>query len=280
MRIWQHHRFLTILFILIVSLTLPLSAQADHGGQTSDKEQQFLEGVGYDQKLDAQVPADLTFVNEAGQTVQFADFLGDKPIVLVMAYYECPMLCTLVLNGLLNGLDELDFDIGSEFEVVTVSIDPHETPEMAVAKKDTYIQFYGRPGAAEGWHFLTTDETNINRLTETIGFRYQYDEKSDEYAHPTGMIVLTPEGRISRYFFGIEFNSTDLRLGLVEASTHKIGSAIDQLLLMCYQYDPETGQYTPIIMNIIQIVGLTTVGLILIPIVTTIYRSRRMNPAV
>jgi protein SCO1/2 len=264
--------YFIIIIIICLSIGNPTLARAGHG-ITSDKDKAFFEQVNYDQKLNAQLPLHLAFQDEAGQTVYLNDYFGEKPVILVMAYYECPMLCTLVLNGVLNGFDKLDFNVGNEFNVITVSIDPNETPAMATAKKETYIRAYDRAEAAAGWHFLTGDQTAIEQLTEAIGFHYVYDPDQEEYAHPTGLVVLTPQGRISRYLYGIEFSPTDLRLGLVEASANKIGSPIDQVLLMCYHYDPDTGQYTPAIMNIIRVAGIATTLIIGIPILTMVYRN-------
>ena len=268
-----------IMLIALLGLATGSPVRADHGGTLSEKDQNLFDSVSYDQKLDAQLPLDLTFRDEAGSAVQLEQYFGEKPVILVMAYYECPMLCTFVLNGLLAGLTNVDFDIGNEFEVVTLSIDPGETPQMAAAKKATYVEAYGRPEAEAGWHFLTGDRPAIERLTEAVGFHYVYDEQSDEYAHPTGMIVLTPEGRISRYLYGIEFPATDVRLGLVEASNNIIGSPIDQVLLMCYHYDPDSGQYTPAIMNIIRLAGGITTLLIGVPILSAVWRNRRTSRA-
>ncbi len=224
--------------------------------------QDLIKGVRFEQKLDQQLPLDVTFWDETGQTVRLGDYFGQKPVILVFAYYECPMLCTLVLNGLLTSLNKLSFDVGSEFEIITVSIDPGETPELAAAKKEVYLKMYGRPNTEAGWHFLTGQETAIHQLTQAVGFYYEYDPKKDEYVHPTGIMVVTPQGKIARYFYGIDFPARDLRLGLVEAAQDKIGSPVDQLLLMCYHYDPVVGQYTVAIMNIIRLAGLTTVALL------------------
>jgi protein SCO1/2 len=221
--------------------------------------QDLIKGVRFEQKLDQQLPLELRFRDETGQVVQLADYFDKKPVILVFAYYECPMLCTLVLNGLLTSLNELPFDIGNQFEIVTVSIDPEETPELATAKKEVYLKMYGRSGAEAGWHFLTGEETAIRQLTQAAGFYYQYDPERDEYAHPTGIMIVTPQGKLARYFYGIDFPVRDLRLGLIEAAHDKIGSPVDQLLLLCYHYDPVVGQYSLTIMNIIRTAGVMTV---------------------
>lgn len=234
-----------------------------------------IKGVRFEQKLNSQIPLELTFRNESDQPVQLAEYFGQKPVILVFAYYECPMLCTLVLNGLLDSLEELAFDAGDQFQVVTVSIDPDETPALAAEKKDVYLEFYGRPGADKGWHFLTGNQAAIEELTQAAGFYYQYDPEQDEYAHPTGIIIVTPEGKIARYLYGIKYPSRDVRLGLVEAAENKIGSAVDQVLLACYHYDPSVGKYNLAIMNIIRIAGLATVAVLGAVVLVMLRRERR-----
>jgi protein SCO1/2 len=234
----------------------------------------LLRGVGFDQRLDEQVPLDLVFRDEAGQSVKLGDYFHGKPVILVLAYYRCPMLCTLVLNGLVQGMLDMPFDAGKDYEVVTVSFDPRETPAQAAAKKKTYVDRYGRPGAAAGWHFLTGDEASITALTKAVGFRFAYDAKRDEFAHASGILVLTPAGRISRYFYDIKFPGRDLRLGLVEASDHKIGSPVDQVLLFCFHYDPATGKYGPAVMTFVRIGGVLTM-LGLIALVAMLFKGER-----
>lgn len=227
-----------------------------------------LRNVGIDQRLDQQVPLDLPFRDESGDVVHLGEYFGTKPVILSLVYYECPMLCTTALNGLLESLKELKFDVGKQFEVLTVSFDPTEKPPLAAAKKALYVGTYGRPGAADGWHFLTGDQDSIRRLTEAVGFRYNYDPSIKQYVHATGLIVLTPQGRIARYFYGIQYPAGNLRLGLVEASQGKIGSPVDEVLLYCCQYDPETGKYSLIISRVLKIGAAITVlslgGLILV----------------
>ena len=218
-----------------------------------------LRDVGFDQRLNEQVPLDLKFTDETGAAVKLADYFGNKPVILVMAYYRCPMLCTLVLNGLVQGMRNMPFTPGTDYNVVTVSFDPRETPDRAAAKKKNYIAKYGRPGAAAGWHFLTGQPEAIEKLTRGVGFRYVYDAKQDQYIHTSGIVLMTPQGRISRYFYGIEFPGRDLRLGLVEASANKIGSPTDQVLLYCFHYDPATGKYSASILNFVRAGGALTV---------------------
>jgi protein SCO1/2 len=218
-----------------------------------------LEDVRIDQRLDQQLPLDSVFRDEQGNQVKLGDFFGSKPVVLALVYYSCPMLCDQVLNGMTSSLDVLkNFDIGKDFEVVTVSFDPNEGPDLARQKKETYIRWYKREGAAEGWHFLTGDQANISRLTEAAGFHYKWDEKTNQFIHASGIMIATSEGKLARYFYGIEYAPRDLRLGLVEASAGKIGTPVDQLLLYCYHYDPASGKYGAVVINMIRLGGVAT----------------------
>ncbi|MBZ5537899.1 MAG: SCO family protein [Acidobacteriia bacterium] len=237
-----------------------------------------LEGVGIDQRLDAQVPLDLPFRDETGNMVRLGDYFGRRPVVLSLVYYNCPMLCTMVLNGLLNSLREVKFDIGDQFDVVTVSFDPRDKPEIAEAKKRIYTGLYARPGAAAGWHFLTGDEDSIQRLTQSVGFRYTYDSATGQFNHATAIMVLTPDGRVSRYFYGVAYVPRDLRLGLVEASNRKIGSPVDAVVLFCSQYNPATGRYGLVISRALQLGGLITL-LALGALVFILFRNERHRPA-
>jgi protein SCO1/2 len=191
--------------------------------------------------------------------VNLTDYFGKRPVVLVFAYYDCPMLCTLAINGLSSALNVLSLNPGADFEIVTISIDPRDTPAAAALKKAGYLDRYKRAGAAEAWHFFTGDQPSIDRLTQSAGFRYAWDQETKQFAHPTGVIVLTPDGRMSRYLFGIEYGPRDLRLAIVEASSGKVGSAVDSLLLYCYHYDPMTGRYGLAIMRTMRIAGAATV---------------------
>jgi len=221
-----------------------------------------LENVGIEQHLDGQVPPDLTFRDETGKMVKLGDYFGRKPIILNLVYYNCTMLCGEALAGLSSAMRLIKFDVGNEFDVVTVSFDPRETPEMAAAKKKDYVGRYGRANAAAGWHFLTGRPESINALTKAVGFQYQFDEKTNQYAHATAIMVLTPQGRISRYFYGVDFPPKDLRMGLVEASQEKIGNAVDAVLLYCYHYNPETGKYGAMVANILRLAAAATVLLL------------------
>jgi protein SCO1/2 len=218
-----------------------------------------LREIGFDQNLDRQVPLDIPLIDEAGRTVRLGDFFGTRPVVMVFAYYQCPMLCTQVINGLSRALGVLSLAPGQDFEIVTVSFDPRDTPSTAAARKAEYLERYRRPGAAASWHFLTGDPASIERLTSAAGFRYVWDERTAQFAHPSGIVVLTPDGRLARYLFGIEYGPRDLRLALVEASAGRIGSAVDAVLLYCYHYDPLTGRYGLVIRRVIRIGGAATV---------------------
>jgi protein SCO1/2 len=234
-----------------------------------------LREIGFDQNLDALVPLDTTFRDEAGQTVRLGDYFGKRPVVMVFAYYDCPMLCTLVINGLSSALNVLSLSPGKDFEIVTVSFDSRDTPASASAKKAAYLDRYTRAGAAEGWHFLTGDQPSIDRLTKAAGFRYVWDKDTKQFAHPTGVIVLTPDGRLARYLFGIEYGPRDLRFAIVEASAGKIGSAVDSLLLYCYHYDPMTGRYGLVIMRALRLAGAATVLTLGVFIVVMVRREKR-----
>jgi len=257
-------RLLVAVIALLAGGVWPAAAQMGPGymrnqaGTPADEAINLLDDVRYDQQLDAQVPLDLLFRDEAGQVVRFGDYFGRRPVILALVYYECPMLCSQVLNGLTSALDILKFDAGKQYDVVAVSFNPKEGPGLAAAKKRTYMERYRRPGAEAGWHFLTGTPESIAQLTKATGFKYVWDERTKQYAHAAGVMVLTPEGRISKYFFGIEYSPRDLRFGLIEASQEKIGTPVDQLLLYCYHYDPTTGKYGMAAMTALRIGGLLT----------------------
>jgi protein SCO1 len=238
-----------------------------------------LRDVGFDQRLDELVPLDLTFRDEEGQEVRLGDLGQGRPILLSLAYYECPMLCTLVLNGMTSSLSAITLDPGTDFEVVVVSFDAREGAALAKEKRQVYVDRYGRPGTEHGWHFLTGTEEQIGALTAAVGFRYRYDAAADQFAHPSGIVLLTPEGRISRYLFGTDFVPRDLRLGLLESSAGKIGTITDAVMLFCYHYDPATGRYTVAVRNLLRAAGLLTVVTLGV-VLTAAYRrdSRRQSP--
>lgn len=228
-------------------------------GMTASDRPAALREVAFDQRLDEQVPLDVRLRDESGREVRLGDYLTDTPVVLSLAYFSCPMLCGLSQQGLASSLKPLQFSVGKEFDVLTVSFDPRDTPEAAREKKREVLARYGRDGAADGWHFLTGDAAEVERLTHAVGFRYQYDEKRGEYAHPAGIVLLTPDGRIARYFFGIDFSPRDLRLGLVETAERRIGSVVDQVLLFCFHYDAAMGRYSAIALNSVRVGGVVTV---------------------
>jgi len=251
---------------ILCSLALPASLAAQNRAITQNYKTPagksplggMVNEVGIDQKLGTQLPLDLEFRNEKGKKVRLGEYFHQKPVVLALVYYRCPMLCTQVLNGFLKTSQAVKFTIGREYDVVTVSFDPRDTPESAASKKASYVRAYRRPGAEEGWHFLTGDAEAIRRLTAAVGFRYVHDKETDQYAHASGIMLATPGGRLSRYFYGIEYPPNDLRLGLVESSENKIGSRVDQVLLLCYHYDPLTGKYGLVISGALRLAGLAT----------------------
>ena len=232
-----------------------------------------LVDVKIDQRLNEQVPLDATFRDETGRAVQLREYFGGtRPVILSLVFYECPMLCNQVLNGMTAMMKVMTLKIGEDYDVLTVSFDPREGPELARRKKDGYVRGLNREGAERGWHFLTGDEANIKRLTESVGFRYSYDAKTDQFAHASGIMVLTPQGKISHYFYGVEYGPRDVRLGLVEASAGKIGSPVDQLLLYCYHYDPATGKYAWVI-NLYRGAGVLTVAAMIALLVFLVRRG-------
>jgi len=245
------------------SSTLPGGGLSPAAGRTgtlnSKRVPALLRGVGIDQRLNQQVPLDLVFRDASGKQVRLGDYFGRKPVILSLIYFNCPNLCTMEENNLLQSLRLLKFDVGKQFEVVTVSFDPHDTPEMAANKRAIYLGLYGRKGSETGWHFLTGDEASIKALTDAVGFHYHYDPKTQLYAHAVGIVVLTPQGKISRYFYGLQYPAGDLRLALVQASDDKIGSPVDQLILYCCQYDPATGKYDWIVQRVLMLGGAATV---------------------
>ena len=236
---------------------------------------ELLNTIGIDQKLGEQIPLDLTFTNEAGQSVRIGDYFGDKPIVLTLVYYDCPMLCNQVLTSLLRAMNVLAFGIGTEFDVLTVSVAPGETHDLAAAKRAEYLKNYRGRDGSNGWHFLTGEQDQIEQLASAVGFRYEYEEQTDQYIHASGIMVLTPAGKLARYFYGIDYPPRDLRWGLVEAAGGAIGSAVDQLLLMCYSYDPMTGKYGVYIRNSLRIGAVATVLALGSFVVVMLRRERR-----
>ena len=272
-------RFPTAFLLLaaLVSTALPASAQGlapDDAGDPAQARPGLLKQVGIDQHLNQQIPLHLVFNDETGREVQLGEFFGKRPVILAMVYYECPMLCTQVLNGLVSALGVLKFDVGREFDVVAVSINPRETPALAAQKKQVYVERYKRPESAAGWHFLTGKEENIRQLAASVGFRYAFDPAIQQYAHGAGVEVLTPRGVISKYFYGIEFSARDLRFGVIEASDERIGTPIDDVLLLCYHYDPSTGKYGAATIDAIRVGGIVTLVALLSFMFISLRRER------
>jgi protein SCO1 len=228
-----------------------------------------LEGVGIDEHLGAALPLDASFVDENGTPVKLGDYFGEKPVILNLIYFECPMLCSIVLNGMVEGLKKVDFVPGQDFEIVSVSFNPLETPSLALAKKQNYIKEYGVPQAAAGWHFLTGTQDSIDKLTGAVGFKYKWMPDTKQFAHAAAIYMITPAGKISRYLYGVEFNPQTLRLALVEAGQGKLGKTLDHMLLYCYHYDAASGRYAPAAMNIMRAGGvlmLIVLAAILLPV--------------
>jgi len=227
-------------------------------GRSSNERPTLLSEIGFDQKLGSPLPLDAPFVDETGATVRLGDYFGRRPVVLTLVYFDCPMLCTVSLNGLTSALGVLPFEPGQEFELVSISFDPKEVPAQAAARKRMQLARYKRPSALSGWHFLTGSQESIDRVTKAVGFRYAWDAETKQYAHPAGTVVATTDGRVSRYLFGIEYSPKDLRFALIESGDGKIGGLVDQALLFCYQYNPHTGRYSAAIMGVIQVAAVLT----------------------
>ncbi len=250
-----HARTLALLCLLSVA-AFPAPAQT----QTTASELPVqLEDVGIDQRLGETIPADIALRDEQGNDVLLGDYFGDKPVILSLVYYECPMLCSLQSQGLLRSARALAFDAGRDYRIVTVSLDPGETPDLAAGQKSDYLERYGREDAEDGWAFLTGDAASITRLTDAVGYRVRYEPETDLYSHASAVMVVTPERQLSRYFYGIDYPPRDLRLALVEASEGRVGSLIDQVLLYCFHYDPAQGRYSLTILNVVRFMGILTV---------------------
>ncbi len=255
--------------VLALALAAPVHA-------ASDGRPPILRDVGFDQRVGAAIPRALPFRDDAGATVTLETYLArGKPVLLVPAYYQCPMLCTLVLNGVVRALRALPFDAGREFEVVVLSFDPRDTTELAAGKKASLLGEYRRANTEDGWHLLTGDETSIRAVTDAIGFRYAWDASQQQYAHASGLVVVTPGGRVSHYFYGVEFAPRDLRLAVVEASQERIGSVVDQLLLFCFHYDPVTGTYSKLALDAVRIGGVATLLFLAVFVTVMLRRERR-----
>jgi protein SCO1/2 len=271
----SEHGGLRRIAVALVCLILMLATASAADAQGLSKE--ALNDITIDQKLNEQVPLDLDFRDETGSSVRLGEYFGTKPVILNLVYYECPMLCTQVLNGLVGALLPMAFTVGQEFNVVTVSIDPTETPELASKKKLDYLTRYHRAGAEQGWHFLTGSQKSIDRLASAVGFRYMYDSTSKQYAHASAIMVLTPKGKVAAYQFGVEYDTKNLKIALADASNEKIGSLVERLIWRCYEYDPLTGGYGLSIRKVLQIAGVLTVTVLVGFISFWLVRERRKN---
>ncbi|MFY9621954.1 MAG: SCO family protein [Pyrinomonadaceae bacterium] len=243
-------------------LNSPLYGARHEAGSVSTGLPPILKEIGIDQRLNEQVPLDAVFKDDQGREVRLGEYFKGKPVVLALVYYACPQLCNQILIGTLTSVRQVSFNAGEDYQIVAISFDPRETPQLAAAKKQTYVKAYNRASANAGWHFLTGDDANIKRVTDAVGFRYKWDEKTNQFAHASGVFVLTPEGKLARYFYGIEYPHHWMRLALVEASQSHIGTPVDTLMLYCYHYDPATGKYGASVMNGMKVAGVITVGLI------------------
>jgi len=232
----------------------------------------------FEQKLNAQLPLDLSFTNDAGVPVRLGDYFGKQPVILVLGYYACPMLCSLVLNGVVESLQDMRWSAGKHFQVVFVSIDPRETPALAAAKKRTYLRRYARPGAEEGWHFLVGQEAQIKALANTVGFQFAYDTSLKQYAHPSGVVVVTPEGKVARYLFGVSYPATELNAALKSAAAHKVGSPVQELLILCFQHMPLFGENSAAIMRGVRALAVATALGVAAYIAVAIRREKKRQP--
>lgn len=281
------HRFQhSLLCLAALCLVAPAGAQlgssqtdGSRSNYTMDPTRDLIKATRLEQKLDAQVPLDIPFRDETGKVVPLSTFIKDKPVMLVMPFYQCTGVCTLELNGMIKAFKSLRFKPGKEFDVVIVSINPKEGPELAASKKQSYLAMYGHPETANGWHFLTGEEANIQRLAQAVGFHYIYDAEHDRYSHPAGLMVITPQGKLSRYFYGSDYSPRDMRFALMEASENHIGSVVEEIQLYCFHYDPVTGKYGLVITRIIQLAGAATVLILGSFIFLMLRYERRQNRA-
>jgi len=256
---------------LLAALAAPVQAQSI---------QQVQEQVKFEQRLNQPLPLDARFKDEGGRDVALGDYFGKRPVIVALVYYECPMLCNLVLNGLLKSIRTLKFTAGKEFDIVVISFNPRETPALAARKKDNYVREYARVNADLGWHFLTGTEDSIQRVTQAAGFSYIWDAGTNQYAHASGILVATPQGKLYRYFYGIEYAPRDVRFALIEASENKLGTPVDALMLYCFHYDAATGKYGVVVHRVLRLAGITTVALIAGFVLVMLRRERRGELAV
>jgi protein SCO1/2 len=245
-------------------------------GQTANTRPRILDQARIEQRLGGQLPLDAVFKDEDGRTVKLGDYFGKRPVVVAFVYYSCPMLCSQVMNGLTSALDAMKFTVGKEFDVVAISFDPKDTPASAADAKAKYVLRYGRKGSESGWHFLTGDPKSIAAATEAAGFHYVWDDRTQQFAHASGIMVVTPQGKLAQYFYGIEFSPRDLRLAMVDSSEERIGTVVDSLTLYCYHYDPTSGKYGLVAMNMIRVGAIGTM-LLLGGFMFVMFRRDRMT---
>lgn len=264
---------------LVTAVLVAMSLAASTYGQPAQSAPDQLEGVGVEEKLGARLPLDLTFVDSDNRRVQLREFFdGKTPVLLTLNYSNCPKLCHLQLNGLFEGLEALDWSVGEKFRIITVSINPQETIERAAATKRHYLTAYDRPGAEKGWAFLTGSEANIKRLADDVGFHYRYDSATQQYIHVAVTMVCTPDGRLSRYLYGVEYPAQTIRLALLEASEGKIGTTMDRILMFCFHYDPARGSYTLAAVRLMQAGGVLTLGILGTVLTIWWLRERSQGP--
>jgi protein SCO1 len=272
------HKLGLALTLLFAAATVRAQMTPDNVGQPASGMPAILKGVGFRPELNAQMPLDAPFKDETGKDVRLADYLHtQKPVLLAFVYYGCPMMCTQLEQGVVGSLRMLSFNPGRDYEVVFVSFDDRDTPEMAAAKKTTAMNKFRRPETSTGWHFLSGSKESIAAVTNAANFHFNYDAKNNLFAHASGLILLTPDGRISRYFYGVEFPSRDVRLGLIDASAGKIGSPVDHVLLYCFQYDPSTAHYSAAILSIVRLGGILTIATMIVAFL--IFRRRERAAA-
>jgi protein SCO1/2 len=279
-------RLLIALALVTLAVAVPAAAQpaqpaatrSSGNPATASQMPAELQGVGFEQRLGEALPLDARFTDESGSAVTLGQYFDERPVILALVYYECPMLCGLVLNGMASSLKAVELTPGEDFEIVVLSIDPGETPAMAMEAKTSTVERYGKLETAKGWHFLTGDEDEIRRVADAAGFTYRYDARTDLYVHAGGLLLATADGRAARYFYGVEYPPRDVRLGLVEASDNRIGSPVDRVLLFCFQYDPSTGKYSAAVLNLIRAGGFLTLLVLGVLIGRMILRERRQNP--
>ncbi len=274
MHIQRMRRFVPFA-VLVMLLLAATPAFADDG----PRPEELLATARFEQRLDQQIPLDLQFNDETGKSVALSSYFTGKPVVLAMMYYNCPNICNIAVEDLIENMRDVGYTMGTDYDVVTVSIDPRETPVMAAEKKAEYVKHYNRVGAHDGWHALTGDDVMIKRLARSIGFTYAWDPELKQYAHPSGLLVVTPQGKISQYLYALVYSTTDLRLGLVHASENQIGTLVDKILLRCYHFNPLTGQYTPAVMTIVRVISLIVLAVLGGFLVRTLYKERHSNAA-